>query len=57
MLNYFEQKSSLKELKSSDLFFYKKVFVESKKIREIIREKMEKKKGRKEGNTEVFIVV
>ena len=32
MLNYFEQKSSLKELKSSDLFFYKKVFVESKKL-------------------------
>ena len=33
------------------------VFVESKKIREVIREeKMEKTKGRKEVNAELFIV-
>ena len=52
MLNYFDEKSSLmKELKSGDLFFYKNFCVESKKIREMIREeKMEKTKEQKEGN-------
>ena len=44
MLNYFEEKSSLKsslnELKSCDLFFYKKfLWKVKKKIREVIREK------------------
>ena len=45
------------ELKSGDLFFLKEVFVESKKIRELIREKkMEKKIAWKEVNVELFIV-
>ena len=45
------------ELKSGDLFFYTKFFVESKKIREAIgEEKMEETKAPKEVNVELFIV-
>ena len=48
MLNYFEEKSSLIESLNQVICFLYKVFVESQKIREIIREeKMKKTKGEK----------
>ena len=45
------------ELKSGDLFFYKKFLWKVKKSEGMIREdKMEKTKARKEVNVELFIV-
>ena len=39
------------------IFFYKEILSKLKKIKEVIREdKMEKTKGRKEVNAELFIV-